>query len=70
MVLAALAGSGMIMYSTSVAGGLPLYYSGVALIFVAISLNGSFMYSMNRLQEYFKRLLNKVIPCSPAVTQK
>jgi hypothetical protein len=38
----AVVGSAMVIYSTTIAGGLMLYYSGVVMIFFSVWLNASF----------------------------
>lgn len=47
--LLAVAGSSMIMYSVSAGGGLPLYYTGVVIVFIGVWLNASLLYIIGRL---------------------
>jgi len=49
----ALIGSAMIIYSTTIAGGLMLYYFGVTIIFFAVWLNASLLYFIDRIRKYF-----------------
>jgi hypothetical protein len=49
----AVAGSTMIFYSTTIAGGLILYYSGVVVIFSGVWLNASLLYFIARVRKYF-----------------
>ncbi len=46
-------GSAMIIYSTTIAGGLMLYYFGVIIIFFAVWLNASLLYFIDRIKKYF-----------------
>jgi len=46
-------GSSMIICSTTIAGGLVLYYSGVMIIFFAVWLNASLLYFINAIKKYF-----------------
>lgn len=45
----AVVGSAMVIYSTTIAGGLMLYYSGVVIIFFGVWLNASLLYFINRI---------------------
>jgi hypothetical protein len=45
----AVVGSAMVIYSTTIAGGLMLYYSGVVMIFFSVWLNASLLYFTNRI---------------------
>jgi hypothetical protein len=45
----AVVGSAMVIYSTTIAGGLMLYYSGVVMIFFSVWLNASLLYLINRI---------------------
>jgi hypothetical protein len=47
--LLAAAGCFLIMYSVSVGGGLPFYYSGVILVFVGVWLNASLLYVIRKI---------------------
>jgi hypothetical protein len=48
-LLLAAAGSAMIMYSVAAGGGLPLYYSGVTLVFIGVWLNASLLYVISKI---------------------
>ena len=46
----AVVGSAMIIYSTTISGGLMLYYCGVVIIFFGVWLNASLLYFINRIR--------------------
>jgi CDP-diglyceride synthetase len=48
-LLFAAAGCFLIMYSVRVGGGLPLYYSGVILVFIGVWLNASLLYIIGKI---------------------
>jgi CDP-diglyceride synthetase len=48
-LLLAVAGCFFIIYSACIGGGLPLYYSGVFLVFVAVWLNASLLYVIGKI---------------------
>ena len=48
-LLLAAAGCFFIIYSVCAGGGLPLYYSGVFLVFVGVWLNASLLYVINKI---------------------
>ena len=48
-LMLATAGSFLIMYSVCVDGGLPIYYSGVMLVFIGVWLNASLLYIIGRI---------------------
>ena len=50
------AGSAMVICSTTIAGGLMLYYSGVAVIFFGVWLNASLLYFIDRIRRLFTDL--------------
>jgi len=54
-IVLATVGFAMIIYSTTIAGGLMLYYFGVIIIFFAVWLNASLLYFIERI----KNLLNR-----------
>jgi hypothetical protein len=58
----ALAGSGilMIMHSMISSGGQQLYYSGVALVFIAVWLNGSLLSILRKLKITFSNSVKAV----------
>ena len=45
----AAAGCSLIMYSVCAGGGLPLYYSGVVLVFIGVWLNASLLYIVKKI---------------------
>jgi hypothetical protein len=52
----AVVGSAMVIYSTTIAGGLMLYYSGVVMIFFGVWINASLLYFINRIRKLFTDL--------------
>jgi hypothetical protein len=52
----AIAGTIMVLTSVLWYGGLELYYSGVALIFAGVWLNGSLLYFVNKANQFFTYL--------------
>jgi len=49
-LIVAAAGCFLIMYSVCTGGGLPLYYTGVILIFIGVWLNGSLLYIFTKMR--------------------
>ena len=50
-----LLGSAFIALSVLAKGGLPLYYSGVGLIFTGVWLNASLLYFVKKIRGYFNK---------------
>lgn len=48
-LLLAAAGSAMIMYSVSIGGGHPLYYTGVVFVFIGVWMNASLLFIISRI---------------------
>jgi hypothetical protein len=48
----AVLGSAMVIYATTIAGGLMLYYFGVVIIFFGVWLNASLLYFIDRIRRY------------------
>jgi membrane-associated HD superfamily phosphohydrolase len=48
-LLLAVAGCFLIIYSVCMGGGLPLYYSGVFLVFIGVWLNASLLYVISKI---------------------
>jgi len=52
------AGCFLIMYSVCAGGGLPLYYTGVILVFIGVWLNGSLLYIVKKISRH-RRIISK-----------
>lgn len=61
-LLLVLAGSAFILYSVVAGGGLSLYYSGVVCIFFGVWLNGSLLFFVGKLRNFFiKNRGNRIV---------
>ncbi|KAA9036526.1 hypothetical protein FW778_18065 [Ginsengibacter hankyongi] len=61
-LLLAFTGSTCLLYSVALGGGLALYYSGVALIFCGVWLNGSLLFFIGKLRNFFiKKSGNRIV---------
>lgn len=54
-VALAVLGTTFIVLSVTVIGGLPLYYSGVAFVFIAVWLNASLLYLLHKVKNSFSK---------------
>ena len=57
----AVVGSAMVIYSTTIADGLMLYYPGVVMIFFGVWLNASLLYFINRIRKHFTDLRKEAV---------
>jgi len=57
----AVVGSAMVIYSTTIAGGIMLYYCGVVMIFLGVWLNASLLYFINRIRKHFTDLRKEAV---------
>lgn len=62
-LLLALAGSSALLFSVVNGGGLALYYSGVLLIFLGIWLNGSLLFVIEKIRNFFLKA-SKTASCN------